>query len=231
MISDCDYLTAIEENIIDLCKFKTFTWIQYLKEKNDISEYVEFYNKECIYISYEKTMKHIKFYGLQKNNFLYEIILYFENNYFFFKVLYDEILKKNKTNEFIIPEEIKDKKLFFYDEIITFKKLKEESIDNYSLEKCNINIKFLFKSEINIKKVELITKKKYDKIKISIDSDYNTEVINKRKISSFINNITFFFFYHYELMPLSNIYGFIFFNNNLSSLIDLDYYFFNPAKK
>lgn len=233
MFFEQNNLTAIEENIIDLCKIKNFTWIQYLKEKNEITEHVEFYEKDHFYVCYNKVMKYIEFYNLSKNNILYEIILKFKDNYFFFQVLYDDIFKKknNKKNDFVIPEEIKNKKLFFYNDIISFKKAKEETVDNYYLEKCNINIKFLFKSEINIKKIILITKSKYEKIKLSIHSDYNNEVVNRRKTSNITNNITFFFFFHYDLMPLTNIYGFIYHNNNLASLIDLDYYFVNPSLK
>lgn len=213
-------LTPLQKNLIDICKIKTFTWSQYLSLQNLIE--IPYYNKDEIYINYDDVMKYVKLESLKidkkKINY-YRIVYKIKDYYFIYKVLIDnqykniEIEQNNYTYD--------KKNSFIYPTVLYFlEKNKVEDLDKYLLHRLYINIKCLFKMEIEIIKIVLITVKEYNKILSQIYSDYNTQTLNKNKTSD--DDITFFFFYHPTYMIKKNIYGFEFHNSNSNNLKDID---------
>lgn len=217
---DVDMLTPLQKNLIDLCKIKTFTWSQYLSLQNLID--IPYYNKNEIYVNYDDAMKYVQLESLKidrkKINY-YRIIYKIKNYYFIYKVLIDNQYKNleiepnnytyNKEHSFIYPTV-----LYFLE------KNKIEDLDKYLTHRLCINIKCLFKMEIEIIKIVLITESGYNKILSQIYSDYNTQTLNKNKTTD--DDITFFFFYHPTYMLKKQIYGFEFHNSNSNNLKDID---------
>jgi hypothetical protein len=214
-------LTPIQNNLVDLCKFKTFVWAQYLAKNNKIN--LKYYKKDEIYVNYNDIMKHILFVSLsidvKKINY-YKLIYQIENNYFVYKILIDTQFKNLdlEYNNYTLEN---NKNTFVYPTVIYFlEKTKLEELDKYLINRLCINIKCLFKMEVEIIKIVLITEKEYKKILSQIYSEYTTQTLNKNKTS--YDDITFFFFYHPEFMPKKDIYGFEYHNSNSNNLKDID---------
>lgn len=228
-----NFLTPIQINLSDLCKLKTFTWAQYLAKQNLIN--VPFYNKDEYYISYKESLKHIKLYSLEidlkKINY-YKLVLNIYNNYFVYKILIDTQYKNIEPEANNYTFEKSDEKninVFIYPTVIYFlEKTKQEDIDRYLIYRLCINIKCLFKMEIEINKIILITEKKYKKMLSNSYSEYTTQTMNKNKTT--YDDITFFFFFHPEFMSDKKIYGFEFHNSNSNNLKDLDIVLKIPKK-
>lgn len=215
-----DMLTPVQHNLVDLCKFKTFTWAQYLALQNKIN--IPFYNKDEIYINYEDIMKYIKFdylgIDVKKINY-YKLVYKIQEYYFVYKILIDTQYKNTdfETNNYTLDK----KNAFIYPTVIYFlEKNKTEELDKYLFTRLCINVKCLFKMEIEIIKIVLITEKEYKRMLSQIYSDYTTQTLNKNKTT--YDDITFFFFYHPDFMVKKNIYGFEFHNSNSSNLKDID---------
>lgn len=226
-----NFLTPIHINLSDICKLKTFAWAQYLAKQNLIN--VPFYNKDEYYISYKETLKYVKLYSLEidlkKINY-YKLVLNIYDNYFVFKILIDTQYKNNEqeVNNYTF-EKNDSKNVFIYPTVIYFlEKTKQEYIDKYLIYRLCINIKCLFKMEIEINKIILITEKKYKKMISNSYSEYTTQTMNKNKTT--YDDITFFFFFHPELMSDKKIYGFEFHNSNSNNLKDLDIVLKIPKK-
>lgn len=228
--NNIDYLqTPILENLIDLCKVKTFTWIQLLCRNGTLSD-IEFYDSKTIYVDLEQSLKKItiEFFGVEKDNSKnYKLVLTHNNKYFIYKLVLDETVLKNEKKQ---QNDYEYEDGFVYPEILYFyKKIKNETITNkFLISRFYCHIKALFLGTVSIKKICLIDRNRLQKIQALSSSDYNTQKINYNMMS--YSDITFVFFYHPTLNPLENIYGFEYYNTNPVSLVSIDTRIKRPKK-
>lgn len=204
---------------------KSFVWIQYLYLNQKIIKTDII--KEEIYINYDLSMEKISFKSLESNikiGNIYNITLIYLNKYQFkFNVVLNNDEKK-------LPKlDIKsDQDVFIYPDYIYFlDKLKSESVDRYLLNKIKGNCKMLFKSEIEIKEIELVDKKKYYEIIIASESEYSKEKIFSNSLT--YDNIIYFFFFNKEFCDLKNIYGFVVKSSIATTVYNYDYYLKLPV--
>lgn len=204
---------------------KSFVWIQYLYLNQKIIKTDII--KEEIYVNYDLSMEKIIFKSLESNikiSNIYNITLIYLNKYQlkFIVVLNNDEKKLPKLD--IKP----DQDIFIYPDYIYFlDKLKSESVDRYLLNKIKGNCKMLFKSEIEIKEIELVDKKKYYEILIASESEYSKEKIFSNSLT--YDNIIYFFFFNKEFCDLKNIYGFVVKSSIATTVYNYDYYLKLPV--
>lgn len=221
--------TPILENLIDLCKVKTFTWIQFLCRNGTLTD-IEFYDPKIIYVDLEQSLKKItiEFFGVEKDNSSnYKLVLVCNKKYFIYKIVLEKSVPKNEKKQ-INYYEYKDG--YVYPEILYFyDKIKNETTTNkFLISRFYCHIRALFFGTVSIKKICLIDRNKLQKIQALSTSDYNTQKLNFNTMN--YQDITFIFFYHPTLNPLENIYGFEYYNTNPVSLLSNDTRIKRPKK-
>lgn len=234
-LEEIKFLKEIYYNYIDICILKTFVWAQYLHNDKQIN-FDPYYSKDEFYLDVDSAVKAIKLHKFEINTDgedEFRITMTYDDKYYFVYKIIDTIqlskdlenitnnytVNKTQTNWFVFP-----------DVILFLEKLKDpERLNVYSHVRRNITPKVLFKAELEIKKMFLITSEKYHSIISSVYSKYTQGIINKHNI--LYNDISFLFFSHPEYFPLDKIYGFKYIYNNNVTLLAVEYRFSVPDKK
>lgn len=218
------------ENVIDLCRIKTFVWAQLLC-KNKTIENLDFYNPDNIYLDPKKCLEkiNITFFGNETDeDNKYKLVCETNSNYFVYKLIFEESMGKNEKNN---TNEYEYKNGFVYPEILFFyRKMREGMYFNKFLTTrfmCSI-IKSLFFGILLINKINLIDKEKFHRILVQTSSDYTTQKINYDTIN--YSDITFIFFHHPDLNPIDKIYGFEYYNTNPTTLYSTEIRIKRPKK-
>lgn len=219
----------ILENLIDICRIKTFTWIQFLC-KQEVLNNVEFYNPKQIYVDLKQCLTKIEIESFEnekeKENY-YRLVLSYQKKYFVFKLVLEDLMSKNEKRQ---NNDYKFKNGYIYPEILYFyKKMKNEIYTNkFLISRFYCHVKALFYGVVSIQKICLIDRSRLQKIQNLSSSEYSTQVLNYNMMS--YADITFIFFYHPILNTFENMYGFEYYNTNPVSLIAIDTRIKRPKK-
>lgn len=213
--------TPTLENLILICKIKTFTWIQFLCKNNKLDN-VDFYDPTSIYVDLKLCLQKIdiEYFGNETNNLRnYKLVLKNNNKYFVFKIVLDEIAPKQEKNQ---NNDYEYKDGFIYpDTLYFYKKMKTEVTANkFLMSQFYCSPKALFFGTVSIKKICLIDRAEFQKIAMLSSSDYTTQKLNYNTIN--YHDITYIFFYHPEYNTFNDIYGFQYHNTNPVSLVSID---------
>lgn len=203
--------TPSYENIVDICKIKAFVWVQLLAKKNLLKD-VEFYRPGLIYIDTKKVFTFIEkvIFSINRNSIKLEFV--YNGVSLFFNIELGAIEKKRPNTFEVNPKD------FLYPSVLRFKvKPSEEKEDYLSAERTFCNIRALFFDTISIHSITLIDNIIYNSLNTKSVSKYTKQVFNPNSID--YSDITFTLFHHPELLPLSEIYGFIY---NISSPVSLN---------
>lgn len=219
----------ILENLIDLCKIKTFTWIQFLC-KNDMLNNVEFYDPKYIYVDLQQSLEKIKieYFGSEKDrDNYYKLVLSYNKKYFIFKLVLEDIAPKNERKQ---VNDYEYKNGFVYPETLYFyKKMKNEvSTNKFLVSRFYCHIKALFYGTVTIQKICLIDRSRLQKIQNLVSSEYTTQTLNSNMMT--YDDITFIFFYHPSFNTFENMYGFEYYNTNPVSIVSIDTRIKRPRK-
>lgn len=218
-ILDNLYNDNIKKNLIDFLKLKSHVINCSIKNTNKIIN-LEIL-KKVFCIEY-KTV----------NAIIDRIILRYDDNVYVFHISFSMINEINK-NKIINDTEINYENVNIYPNIIyvlentqLLKKNKNIDIKEFDIinkKKLYCNLKHtLFKLENEIINIELITKEKYENIKILAYSPYTNEKLNDYSLS--INDFALNIFY-VPNEKVSNIRGLKYETKSPSSIISLDYRF------
>lgn len=196
------------ENIVDICKIKAFVWVQLLAKKNLLKN-VEFYKHDQIYIDTKKAFTFIEKVIFSINRTSIKLEFKYNGISLFFAIELG-IIEKKRPNLFEVNQ-----KDFLYPTLLRFRvKPSEEKVDCLSTERVFCNIRALFFDTISIHSIILIDRAKYDSYISNTMSKYTKQSFNLNSID--YSDITFTLFHHSDLLPLSDIYGFVF---NLSNQV------------
>jgi hypothetical protein len=188
------------ENIVDLCKIKAFVWVQLLAKDNQIKD-VDFYVPDRIYVDTRKAFTFIDKVTFSINRSSIKLEFEYKGISLFFAIELGPIEKK-QYNPFTVGE-----KDFAYPGTLHFRvKPSEEKVDCLTTERLFCNVRALFYDTISIAYIDLIDKAKYDTYMSNTSSKYTNQRLNTNSMD--YSDITFTFFHHPKLLPLSNIYGF-----------------------
>lgn len=225
--------TPVLENIIDICRIKTFVWIQLLC-KNKMLKNIEFYDENSIYVDLKLCLKNIQieFFGENKDiDRNYKLVLKHDNEYFVFKLVFEESMpktEKKQTNDYTYNNGHNNG--YVYPEILYFyKKIKNDVYFNkFLVSRFACNIKALFYGGITIQRIILIDKQGFQKILSLTASEYTTQKINYNMLN--YSDITYVLFYHPTLNTIDNIYGFKYYVSNPASLFSIETRIKRPQK-